>query len=153
MRNATILHIHTTSGSGRPMKAHQSIRALAGEGLEGDRYAVGKGKFSCSPGVREVTLFEAETLRFLEAQHGIRLDPHEHRRNLTTEGVALDQLSGQIFSIGEAVFEGLRPCAPCRYLNIMSRKQVSARLTGQAGLICKVVRSGTIAVSDQIALS
>ena len=43
-----------------------SVRAVAGKGLEGDRYANGVGTFSGQAGTgREVTLIEAEAIESL----------------------------------------------------------------------------------------
>src|SRR5437879_13866576 len=69
--------------------------AIAGAGLAGDRYLEGTGFYSprpTDPGAREVTLFEAETLEWLRSEHGIELSSSEHRRNLTTRGIRLDNL-------------------------------------------------------------
>ena len=152
MTDGTLLQIHTAVATGRPMTEQEAVRAIPGLGLEGDRYANSKGKYSRSPGVREVTFFEAEVLVRLKEDYGIDLQPREHRRNLTTEGVVLSHLIGQTFSIGDVTFEGLRPCRPCRYLNLMSKKQVSARLENQAGLFCRVLSEGTLRLGDPIRL-
>ena len=47
------------------MQRLTSVEAIAGVGLQGDRYAAGVGFYSqrpTDPGAREVTLIEAETL-------------------------------------------------------------------------------------------
>ncbi len=152
MGNGRLLHIHTAPRSGRPMVSHQSAIAVADAGLEGDRYLEGNGRFSRSPGSRDVTLFENEMLHALKQERGLELRPQEHRRNLTTEGVALMQLVGKTFSVGAVILEGLRPCNTCRFLNVAARKQVSVPLTDRAGLICRVVKGGSINVSDPITL-
>jgi hypothetical protein len=62
--------------------------------------------------VREVTLFEVEVLEALARndpplqQAPIRLDPSEHRRNLTVRGVPLGHLAGVRFRIGDVVLRG-----------------------------------------------
>ncbi len=150
MSQGRLLHIHTAARTGRPMAAHDAAVAVAGAGIEGDRYANTQGKYSRFPGVREVTLFEIEVIRDLKDQHGIDMLPHEHRRNLTTEGVELEQLIGITFQIGDVQLEGLRPCRPCRYLNMMSKKQISARLTDRAGLYCRIITGGKLSIGDPI---
>src|SRR3954453_12360417 len=75
-------------------------RALAGRGLEGDRYALGCGTFSANSGPRDITLIEAETLEQFTADHGHSLGPAESRRNLITRGVRLNDLVGCEFQIG-----------------------------------------------------
>src|SRR5262245_11850086 len=93
------------------MQPLAQVEAIAGLGLQGDRYAAGTGFYSprpTDPGAREVTLIEAEVLDWLRAEHGIELTPREHRRNLTVRGVKLGNLLGQRFSVGEVVLEGVR---------------------------------------------
>ncbi len=132
------------------MVANESAQAIEGEGIAGDRYAMGKGKYSRSPGGREVTLFENETILALKQEHGIELRPQEHRRNLTTEGIRLDDLIGKTFKIGDVILEGLRSCRPCRYLNVMSKKQVFTHLTDRSGIYARIVSGGTLRCGDEI---
>ncbi|MGI9355173.1 MAG: MOSC domain-containing protein [Rhizobiaceae bacterium] len=149
-KQGTLLHIHTAARSGRPMLSLESALAVVEQGIAGDRYAAGLGRYSRSPGLREITLFEVETIQALREELKVDLQPHEHRRNLTTEGIALDDLVGTTFSVGEVVLEGLGPCRPCRYLNMMSKKQIFTKLADRAGLFCRVVSGGTLHVGDRI---
>ncbi len=150
MNQGTLLHIHTSVRTGRPMVSHQKVTVVPGKGIAGDRYFTGSGKYSRSPGVRDITLFEIETIDALKNESGIELLAKEHRRNLTTEGVVLSALIGQTFTIGEVRFEGVGRCNSCRYLNIMSKKQISVRLADRAGLFCRVVTGGELNVGDPI---
>ncbi len=101
------------------MKSHKSGLLLAGSGIEGDRYQRGTGKYSEIEGIREVTLIEIETLEALKRDHNIILEPTEHRRNLTTRDVPLNQLVGKRFRVGEVLLIGGRLNTPCRYLNLV----------------------------------
>ena len=95
-----------------------SVRVLEA-GLEGDRYAVGAGKYSARPGTgRHVTLVDAAAV----AAAG--LAPGESRRNIETEGADLLSLVGQRFRIGSAEFVGMRDCPPCGYLQRVTGKPV-----------------------------
>src|SRR5215471_11010375 len=101
------------------MQLLAQVEAIAGLGLQGDRYAAGIGFYSprpTDPGAREVTLIEAEVLDWLHAEHGIDLLPTEHRRNLTVHGVRLGELLGQRFLVGNVVLEGIKDCPPCEHL-------------------------------------
>ena len=139
-----LLYIHTADAAGGPMIERASAACEAGRGIEGDRYATGRGKYSPYPDVREVTLIEAETLDALQRDHGIELLPREHRRNLTTLGVPLNHLVGRRFGVGPVVLEGGRLNTPCRYLELVTGKPVYKRLIHRAGLNCSIVRGGTI---------
>ena len=58
----------------------ERVRALAGRGLEGDRYSARIGTFSGRPGRRDVTLIELE--KVLEAyarESGRKLSPQRRR--------------------------------------------------------------------------
>ena len=83
-----LLHIHTAPTASAPMRALQETRLLAGTGIEGDRYATRLGTYSKKHHIdRQVTLIEVETLQALARDHGVELEPREHRRNLTTRAV------------------------------------------------------------------
>src|SRR5689334_22323947 len=108
--------VHVAVSEGEPMRATDRIRVLAGIGLEGDRYATGRGHFSGTPGTgRALTLIEAEVLDSLRSL-GVSLQAGETRRNVTTRGIALNALVGRRFRIGAVLCEGKRLCEPCTYL-------------------------------------
>ena len=86
MWQGTVLSIHTASTAGASMVAHQSVRAIAGKGLEGDRYFLGEGFYSWFRGpLREISLIEAEVLERLAHDHHLELVPGETRRNIITQ--------------------------------------------------------------------
>ena len=127
----------------------------AGVGIVGDRYAAGVGFYSprpTAPGAREVTLFEAETLEWLSSEHGITLEPVEHRRNLTTRGVSLSELVGRRFRIGEVLLEGVLDCPPCEHLQALALKPVLLPLAMRGGLRARVLEGGTIHTGDPVSL-
>lgn len=137
--------------AGKPMQGVDQVRALAGTGLEGDRYALGKGYYSSRPGTgRQLTLIESEVLEALWKEMGIRLLPHEHRRNITTRGIALNALVGKRFRIGEVLCQGMRLCEPCTYLESLTGKPVLEPLVHRAGLRADILTTGFIRVGDPI---
>ncbi len=148
-----VVAIHVTSGAGAPMQPLASAEAIAGEGLQGDRYQLGNGFYSAvptDPGARELTLIAEETLTAVLAEAGIDLPLHEHRRNITTRGIDLPSLLGQRFRIGEVICEGVRDCPPCNHLEELTGKAVLAPLVHRGGLRARIVSSGTIRVGDTI---
>ena len=126
--------------------------AVAGRGLEGDRYHDGTGSFSWKGrgNGRDLTLVAAEALESLAAEHGIELDGAASRRNLLTRGVDLDRLLDRRFSIGEAICVGVRPCEPCAHLARLTDPGVLRGLAGRGGLRADVLVGGTIAVGDPV---
>jgi MOSC domain-containing protein YiiM len=145
--------IHLAPDCGRPTRSVASVRAVPGVGLEGDRYASGRGTWgrrgARGPG-RDLTLIEAEEVERLALDFGIELAPGESRRNVTTRGVRLNELIGRRFRIGEVLCEGVRLCEPCTYLEDVTGKPLREPLLHRAGLRADIVTSGTIAVGDAI---
>ncbi len=123
---------------------------IPGQGIEGDRYATGKGHYSEFPDIREVTLIEIETLVALRRDHDIDLPPDAHRRNLTTEAVPLNHLVGRRFHVGEVVLEGGRLNTPCRYLELVTGLTVCDLLEHRSGLNCRIITGGVIRPGDTI---
>ena len=60
------------------MEPVEAVSAIPGQGLEGDRYATGRGTYSEYPeDGRQVTLFEQETLEALHRDLDIALEARE----------------------------------------------------------------------------
>jgi MOSC domain-containing protein YiiM len=136
----------------RPPIAVPQARAVAGRGLEGDRYHDGTGSFSWKGrgGGRDLTLVAAEALEGLAGEQGIELDGAASRRNVLTRGVDLDALLGRRFSIGGATCLGVRPCEPCAHLARLTDPGVLRGLAGRGGLRADVLVTGMVAVGDPI---
>jgi MOSC domain-containing protein YiiM len=133
------------------MRRVDHVGAAPGVGLEGDRYAVGTGHWSDDPGTgRDLTLVEAEVLDDLERDHGLRLDPGETRRNVTTRGVRLNELVGERFWVGEVLCEGMRLCEPCTYLQELTGKAILDPLVHRGGLRANVISGGVMRVGDVV---
>lgn len=142
--------IFTTTAASEPMIEHQEIRALAGAGLEGDRYVLGTGFYSDGQTGRQLTLIEAEDLEQLEQVHGVALTQIECRRNLVTRGIALPQLIGQRFRVGDVICEGIRACPPCNHLEELTRPGPLRGLARSGGIRAHVLTDGVIRVGDSV---
>jgi MOSC domain-containing protein YiiM len=72
------------------MRSIAKFRAVAGKGLEGDRYFSQLGTYSNQSGSgRDVTLIEIEAVERLERDYQIGLDPEQLRRNIVTRGYSV----------------------------------------------------------------
>jgi MOSC domain-containing protein YiiM len=143
--------IHVAPAAGEPMRALRAARAIAGAGLEGDRYALRTGHWSANPKVdRDVTLVAAEEIERLAAEHGITLAPGETRRNVTTRGIRVNELVGRRFRIGDVLCEGTRLCEPCQYLTDLLGKPVLGPLVHRAGLRARILGDGEIRIGDEV---
>jgi MOSC domain-containing protein YiiM len=151
----TVVGLFTAANQSEPMIAHERVNAVAGRGLEGDRYAAGLGYYSARPlpgGARELTLIEVEALDEIESESGVRLTPHESRRNVATTGVRLGELVGKRFRLGQVVCEGVRDCPPCEHLEELTGKQMMKPMARRGGLRANILEDGVIAVGDEITL-
>ena len=150
MSSGRVEYIHTAPAEGAPLVSHDRIRATAGVGLEGDRYADGGGHWSPKPADdRQITLIEAEAVEGVAAQ-GIYLEPGETRRNVTTRGISLNDLVGRRFRVGDVEFEGVRLCEPCQYISDLTGKPLIKAMVHRAGLRAVILTSGEIAVGDEV---
>ncbi len=147
-----LVALFVAPAAGAPARRVDRARALAGRGLDGDRYADGAGSFSRWPGKgRDVTLIDAAALAEAAAEFGVAVAQGQHRRNLVTEGVPLDELRGVPFEIGGARFEGVRVCAPCKYLvRVTGQDRIFDALVRRGGLRAAVVASGTVREGDAV---
>lgn len=139
----------TTAGS-RPMQRVDEATAVVGQGLAGDRYAIGGGYWS---GVDEceVTLIEAEGLDEITATTGIGVRDGEHRRNVVVRGVRLAALAGRRLEVGEALLAFDRPRPPCRHVEQLTEPGMTKALARRRGGICvTVVRGGAIRPGDAV---
>jgi MOSC domain-containing protein YiiM len=117
----------------------ESVQALAGQGLVGDRNA--------SAGVRPggaLTLIEAEVLE------DVGLTGPEARRQVVVRGVRLNELVGKRFRVGEVECVGVELCEPCLHLQSLTRPGIIEELVHRAGLNADIVNDGTIAVGDPV---
>ena len=148
----TVEYVHVAGGSGAPPEPRESVRAVVGEGLAGDRYFENEGTFSGDGEKRDVTLIEAEAIEQAESEYDVAFEPGAHRRNLTVRGVGLNRLLGERFRVGDAVVEGAELCEPCTYLERkLEEKGVQEALVHRGGLRCAIVEGGEIAVGDDVA--
>jgi MOSC domain-containing protein YiiM len=125
--------------------------AVAGRGLDGDRYASGTGTWSGRPGGgRQLTLIAQEDLDAVARISGIRIDAAASRRNVLTTGIDLRALVGRQFRVGEARCLGIRLCEPCSYLEEKTQPGVLRALVHRAGLRADIIEGGEIAVGDRL---
>ncbi len=147
----SVVSIHLAEQAGAPMRAVERVAAVAGVGLEGDRYATRTGHYSPNTQVdRDVTLIAAEEIERLADVFGIETAPGESRRNVTTRGIDLNELVGRRFRIGSVECEGTRLCEPCLYLTEQLGKPVLEPLVHRGGLRARILTSGEIGVGDEV---
>jgi MOSC domain-containing protein YiiM len=151
--NGEVVGLHITARAFLPMRSFDELELVAGKGITGDRYMLGReeGFYSAKPEEgRQVTLFEIETLEALQRDHGITLRPEDHRRNVTVRNVPLNHLVGKVFHLGETVLEATRLSVPCRHIEEITGQAIFDPLINRSGLNCKILRGGTVRLGDAV---
>lgn len=159
----TIHHIYVSPGHNyftheldrpghHPTYDVEQVQALASRGLVGDRF------FDLRPDFDgQITFIAIEVVRLLWAQ--LRLSepcPDRLRRNVVVEGIPLNQLIGQTFSIryphnGEVVtFAGRRHCHPCRWMDAGIGPGALRFLKGRGGLRCQILSDGLLSTGRAV---
>ena len=138
----------TSDGEGKLASVNQ-VKAVAGQGLEGDRYFNRTGTYSKKhKPSREGNLYRGGGAGGVAARIRIGIEPvgkppqHHHAR------VALNHLVGKAFRVGEAAFQGLELCEPCGHLEQLTGRQVRAGLVHRGGLRTQILETGIVRVGD-----
>jgi|SRR5579859_4113876 len=132
--------IHLGPVKAGELSAVDSVQAVAGKGLEGDRKFKENG---AKPG-QALTLVEAgEVERVGLAAGGTR-------RQLTVSGTGLNDLVGKRFKVGDVECFGVELCEPCEHLESMTRPGIIKELVHRAGINADILTDGTIAVGDAV---
>lgn len=130
-------------GAEAPVILVDGAAAIAGRGLEGDRYATAAGTFASGRPGSALTLVDAAVLDTL----GRDVD---HRRNVVVRGTDLNALVGREFMLGDARCRGRRLCEPCAHLDRLNGGGVLRPLVHRGGLRADIVRDGNVRVGDQL---
>jgi MOSC domain-containing protein YiiM len=152
MQQGTVAFIYIAGSARKPMQSLDSVRAISGKGLDGDRYFDAQGSFFKNEHARpdrEITLIEQEALEALERDYSVELGPQESRRNIVTTGVSLNHLVGREFMVGNARLRGIRLCEPCGHLERMTGRKLKG-LVHRGGLRAQILESGEIKVGDPV---
>ncbi len=137
------MHVEAiTIGPSDALAPVDSVRAVAGQGLEGDR----KAHAGVEPG-GALTLIEAEVLE------DAGLTGPQSRRQIVVRGVRLNDLVGKRFRVGEVECLGVELCEPCLHLQSLTRPGIIEDLLHRGGLNADLLTSGTIAVGDPVVVT
>jgi len=154
VKAGSIVEIYLTDAAGEPMQRRPEVVAVAGRGLEGDRYLLGTGRFSPRD-VCEITLIAAEGLELMERDFSVEVGEGQHRRNLVTRGIDLESLRDRQISIGcdGVVVEYDRPRPPCGYLERITESGMTKAMgRGGAGIAVRVITGGVIREGDVLTI-
>jgi len=117
-----------------------SVAALAGKGLKGDRQFCEEG---AAPG-EALTLVEAEVLE------DVGLTGFQSRRQVVVRGVRLNDLIGKRFLVGGVECLGVEICEPCLHLQSLTRPGLIKDMIHRGGLNADILTDGQISVGDVV---
>jgi MOSC domain-containing protein YiiM len=127
-----------------PVLHREQVMAVAGQGLEGDRYKTKNGS-------RQVTLIQFEDLSAIGSFLNREAIPGELvRRNIIVKGINLLSLKGQRFRIGSALLEYTGECHPCSRMEESLGTGGYNAMRGKGGITAKILESGQIKVGDEV---
>ena len=143
--------IYISPIKGAPNNYVEQIHVVPGAGIEGDHYYYehGTNKTPPEPGF-QLTLIELEAIEAICAEDGITFTPDQTRRNLVTRGVALNNLVGVVFSIGNIQVRGIRLCEPCNKLAKSIDPRIEQSMAHRGGLRAEILTDGIIHLNDPI---
>jgi MOSC domain-containing protein YiiM len=134
-----ITAIWTSPAKKAAMVYRESARAIEGQGLEGCAHAREGTK-------RQVLFASAEHLDALGVAHGAI------KENFTVDGVDVHGWPvGQRVQVGAAEFEITMECDPCERMEEI-RPGLQQELEGRRGMLARVIKTGDVAVGDEIRL-
>src|SRR5437764_1834986 len=138
--------IYVSPTAGEPMRPLEATRAIAGRGLEGDRYVAGDGTFPSGPPGSALTLIEQEVCESFAPM----LQADEHRPNLVVSGTELNRLVGHDFDVGVVRCRGMRLCEPCTVVERYAGRPVLRPLVHRGGIRADILSDGQISLGDRV---
>lgn len=142
--------IYIYAESGGQGDSVDSVSALAGRGLEGDRYFAATGAPHQQDNAdQDLTLVEAEAIEAVAAS-GIAFGLGDSRRNVVTRGIGLNDLVGKTFRVGNVECLGVRLCHPCQNLESVTSPGLIKAMVNRGGLRASIVSDGRISVGDAV---
>jgi MOSC domain-containing protein YiiM len=134
---AKVLHLFRAPKRRLAMEELAVAQVIENSGFEGCAHA--------RPGrKRQVLLVDIETLCALQLVPGII------RENVTTEGLEVNALvAGLKLRVGDVELEVSTVCEPCELMEEI-RTGLMAELVGRRGMMCRVLKGGTVKQGDEI---
>ncbi len=133
--------IHIAASKRAPLESLDEVKAIAGEGLEGDRY------FGRKPD-SQVTIVSTAELGAAGAALGVEIPLGATRRNITVSDIYLPREAGRRLRLGEVVVEITRDCAPCELMEETVGPGARAVLHERAGVRARILQGGIVRVGD-----
>jgi len=122
------------------------IEVLSGKGIIGDRHFR-----DLNNNKGQITLIEKENIDYYNNKYKTEISYIDFRRNIITEGIALNNLIKKKIEIGTIKIFPYELCRPCLHLERMVKgKDIIKEFLLRGGLRCEVLVSGKIKIGDTI---
>jgi MOSC domain-containing protein YiiM len=132
-----------------PTFSVDSVLAITGRGLEGDRYLAPED--SWAPSGTAISLIEVEAIEAIREEYGVDLADGRSRRQVVTRDVRLNDLVGREFTVGAVRCRGVELCEPCLHLTkLLGEPDLIKAAVHRAGLRADILVGGRIAVGDAV---
>ncbi len=125
-----------------PMLSAESVEAVVGMGLVGDRNVYREG--------RQVSVQTRAELDIAQEQLGRPIRSDLTRRNITLDTGRLPRNPGERLVVGDVELEVHSDAPPCEVMTEAFGEGALEALTGRAGVHCRVISGGTINVGDSL---
>lgn len=134
---------HGKPAGQHPALRRESVRLLAGRGIEGDRYA---SREEGHP--RQITFFDMAVLEEMQRAFDREVLPEAVRRNVFTRHLDLNALVGRRFRMQGILFEGVEPCDPCYWMDQAVAPGAETFLEDRGGLRACILENGNLTIGD-----
>ena len=143
---AKVTKIGISPVAGKKVIKVKSANAIAGKGLENDRFYKNNNSVTS-----QLTLIEKENIDDINKLFGTSIPYEDFRRNIITEGIKLNNLINKEILIGEVKVKVHLLCEPCKHLqDILNQKNLVKNLIHKGGLRCEILTSGKISIGNII---
>ncbi len=145
MQHGEVTHLSIAPDYGASTRSVDSVVAVEGKGLEGDRY-LGT--------TRQVTIVcDGELQQAADALGLESIPAGATRRNITVSVSELPRTHGTRITVGEVELTVWRDCAPCEVMETAVGEGAREALRNRAGVSATVSRGGTIKVGDPVSIA
>ena len=131
---------HGKPASVQPIVEVPEVECVTGQGLRGDRFYGFRPEYKGQVSFFALEIFEAVRREFKVPG----LSPAAFRRNLITEGIDLNTLIGEKFTVQGVEFQGVEECRPCHWMEQAVAPGAEDWLKGRGGLRCRILSDGVI---------
>lgn len=128
-----------------PAIAQQTVRMIAGRGIEGDRYALRQAGHA-----KQVTFFDMAVIDAISEEFGFKVPPESVRRNIFVRDVDLPSLVDRTFRINGIRFCGVDGCKPCFWMDEAIAPGAEKFLLGRSGLRARIMDNGPLSVGEAV---